>query len=190
MNSVVRITILLLALPLTSQATEIGEKISSLSMPDSSGKLHSLADYRGKILVFAFWSFKCPVSLAYNERLMALQKKYQARGVVLLGIASNANESAEEIRRNASNLKISFPLLLDSDGSFAERIGANHTPSMLILDPDGVLRYRGAPDNNKIPGMSDRMAYAEEALEALLSGRPLQTPETKEFGCTIQKKSS
>lgn len=189
MSFAMRFSLLLLALSFSGQSTEIGEKISGFSMPDSSGKLHALSDYKGKILVLAFWSFKCPVSLAYNERLMELQKKYQAQGVVLLGIASNANESAEEIGRNASNLKISFPLLLDSDGSFAERLGAHHTPSILILDPNGVLRYRGAPDNNKIPGMSGRMAYAEEALESLLNGRPLQAPETKEFGCTIQKKS-
>jgi peroxiredoxin len=184
-----RFSILLLALLFSGQSAEIGERVSGFSMPDSSGKLHSLSDYRGKITVLAFWSFKCPVSLAYNERLMELQMKYRAQGIVLLGIASNANESAEELRRNAANLKISFPLLLDSDGSFAEKLGVHHTPSMLILDSGGVLRYRGAPDNNKIPGTGGRIAYAEEALESLLNGRPLQVPETKEFGCSIQKRS-
>jgi len=81
-----------------------------------------LGDYSGKIVVLSFWSFKCPVSLAYDERLIRLQEKFAGRGIVVLAVASNANESEAEVRRNTSNLKFSLPVLLDQDGSLAWRL--------------------------------------------------------------------
>src|SRR5213083_2386580 len=76
-------------------AVEIGQKLAEFQLADASGKTHCLESYlsSGKVVVLCFWSFKCPVSLAYNRRLAALQEKYWPRGVAVLGIASNANES-------------------------------------------------------------------------------------------------
>jgi peroxiredoxin len=147
----------------------------SAALTDTSGKLHNLSDYSGKTVVLAFWSFKCPVSLAYDERLASLQERYGPRGVVVLGVASNSNESAAEIRRNAANLKIAFPILLDEGASLADRLGATRTPSVYILDAKGVVRYKGG------------VAQAEEALDAVVAGREVPTPETRPSGCTIRR---
>ncbi len=166
---------------------QIGEKLVAFSVKDASGKVHALEDYTGKLLVLEFWSFKCPVSLAYDERVAQLQSKYGPRGVIVLAVASNKNESPLEVQRNAENLKLPFPVLLDQDGALADRVGATHTPSVAILDRNGILCYRGAIDNNKRPDERGRVAYAEEALEALLAGRPVPQAETKAFGCSIKR---
>jgi peroxiredoxin len=147
----------------------------SASLTDTSGKVHNLSDYSGKTVVLAFWSFKCPVSLAYDERLAALQGRYGARGVIVLGVASNSNESAAEIRRNAANLNIGFPILLDEGATLADRLGATHTPSVFILDGKGVVRYKGG------------VTQGEEALDAIVAGRAVNTPETRPSGCTIRR---
>lgn len=175
-----------LAAPLFA-GVQIGEKVRGFRLADAFGRIHTLDEYAGKIVVLEFWSFKCPVSAAYSDRVAALQSKYRGRGVVVLAIASNKNESPVEVKRNAENLALPFPVLLDQDGSLAEMLGVTHTPSVGILDGAGMLRYRGAIDNNKQPGERGRSAFAEEALDAMLAGRAVSQAETKPFGCSIKR---
>jgi peroxiredoxin len=170
-------------------AIEIGSKVGNFQLPDVSGTTRSLQSYSGKIVILVFWSFKCPVSLAYDDRIEMLQKEYAVKGVAVLGVASGANETADEIRANTSNLKIGFPVLLDSEGNLAGILGATHTPGIFILDGSANLRYRGSLDNNKKPGESGRAAYAEDAINALLAGRSVAIPETRPFGCGIRRKT-
>jgi peroxiredoxin len=172
-----------------TQASSIGAKVGVFSLSDSSGRTHSLRSYAGKVLVLVFWSYKCPVALAYNERFIALQAKYANRGVAILGVASNSNETAPEINRNAANLKVNFPILIDSEGVLADSLGATHTPSAFIIDQAGNLRYQGAFDNNKKEGSSGREAYVDNAIDDLLAGKTVGLPETKAFGCIIQRKN-
>jgi peroxiredoxin len=173
-------------LPLHASA-QIGVKVAGFSIADTDDRVHTLEEYSGKILVLEFWSFKCPVALSYNERLAELQSRYRNRGVAFLAIASNKNESPVEVKRNRENLKLPFPVLLDRDGAMADRLGATYTPSIVILDGAGMLRYRGAIDNNKRIGEKGRIAYAEEVLDALLGGRPAPQSETQVFGCSIRR---
>lgn len=181
---------LLISCPIFSTA-QVGEKAPDFRLTDQAGVEHSLQRYldAGEVVVLEFWSFKCSVSLGYDERLIALQRKYQNRGVRVLAVASNANESAAEIQRNASARNLPFPILVDREAVVAERLGATHTPSIVILSRDGVVRYRGALDNNKQVGEGGRVAHAEDALEAILGGQPVSTPETKVFGCSIKGKA-
>jgi peroxiredoxin len=168
---------------------EIGSKLPSFQLKDASGASRSLESYSGKILVLVFWSFKCPVSLAYDDRVENLQAKYADKNIAVLGVASGANDSADEIRANAANRKIQFPILLDSEGDLAEKLGATHTPDVYVFDRDGILRYRGAFDNNKKPGENGRVVYVEDAVDAILSGRTVTVSEMRPFGCSIKRRN-
>jgi peroxiredoxin len=167
---------------------EIGSKIGSFQVQDLSGQTVSSQFYTGKILVLIFWSFKCPVSLVYNDRMEELRKEYGSKGVTLVAIASGSDQNAAEIRANATNLKLNVPVLLDVNDDLGAKLGATHAPSAFILDTTGVLRYKGALDNNKKPGENGRIAYINEALDSVLAGTPVQIPETKAFGCSIRRK--
>ena len=180
---------LLLGAAAPLSAEQVGSKIPALQLEDTSGRARSTSEYTGKILVLVFWSFKCPVSLGYDARVAALEQSYRDRGVVVLAVASNSNETPAEVQRNVENLKLRFPVLYDRDGALAERVGATHAPSVYILDGSSVLRYRGALDNNKQPGEAGRVAYAEEALSDLVAGRAPARPETREFGCTLKRRA-
>ncbi len=185
------ISLVLLFLPglAASQTAEVGSKVADFTLRDTSGNEISLGRLRGRLVMIVFWAFKCPVSLSYDDRMMGLRQRYDSRGVSVIAVDSNSNEAPEEIRRNVANLGLSFPVLLDTDGALADKLGASHTPSVFIIDRDGALRYRGAFDNNKSPNASGRIAYAEEALEALLKGQSVPIPETRIFGCPIIKKT-
>jgi peroxiredoxin len=157
-------------------------------LADADGTTHALEDYTGKIIVLEFWSFKCPPSSAYDERMKELDSKYRNRGVIILAVDSNKNETAAEVLLNREHRKLPFPVLMDMEGTLAESLGATHNPSVAILDGTGALRYRGAIDNSKRPGEQGRSAYVEDALDAMLSGKPVPQAETKlSGGCSIRR---
>jgi peroxiredoxin len=135
--------------PLLAEAVPIGSRIADFELPDLNGKTYTLKMYEGKTVVLIFWSYKCPVSLAYNERMLKLRDKFEKRGVILIGVDACVNESAAEIRANISNMQFDIPILLDKEGTLADSLGAMYTPSVFIIDRDAVLRYRGALDNNR-----------------------------------------
>jgi len=170
-----------------SAGEQIGAKIPTFRLTDTDGKVHTLEDYTGKLLVLEFWSFKCPPASTYDDRVKALESKYRNRGAVLLAVSSNKNESVAETRLNRNDRQLPYPVLMDPEGALAENLGATHTPSVVILDGSGILRYRGAIDNNKPPGERDRLAYVEDALDALIAGKPVQVPETRMAGCGIRR---
>ncbi len=181
--------LLFAAIALSSPGSVIGTKLENFQLPDSSGKVRSLNDYRGKIVILCFWSFKCPVSLTYDRRLGKLQQQYSGKGVVVLGIDSNSDETAEAVQKNAAGLGLSYPILLDSQGTLADRLGATHNPSVFILDRDFVVRYEGMLDNGKRPGEKGREAYVEQALDSILAGRTVPVEVTKGGGCSIKRRS-
>jgi len=167
----------------------MGSRVANFSLKDTEGRVHSLSDYAGKIVVLSFWSFKCPVSLANDEHLKALQTEFEGSGVIVLAVSSSANESAEEVRRNAANLKLTFPVLLDEEGSLAERLSATHVPSIFVIDGASALRYQGSFAGDKKSAQSRTGAAARDAIEDILAGRPVTTQETRFSGCLIRRKT-
>jgi peroxiredoxin len=180
------IGMLLLSIP-SIHSADIGSEIEIFRLPDTAGTIHSLPAYSGKIVVLFFWSFKCPVSLFYNERLNGLENKYKNSEVVVLGVDSAANETSPEILANIDNLKITTPVLLDLEGNLAEKIGVTRTPSVFVIDGNRILRYRGALDNNRKEGEKGRIAYVEDAIDALIAGRAVPISETRPFGCSVRR---
>jgi peroxiredoxin len=166
---------------------DIGSPIDNFQLPDNAGTIHSLRAYSGKIVVLFFWSFKCPVSLFYSERLNGLKDKYKNSEVVVLGVDSAANETSAEILANIDHLKITAPILLDSEGDLSKKVGATQTPSVFAIDGNRILRYRGALDNNRKVGEKGRIAYVEDAIDALIAGRVVPTSDTRPFGCSIRR---
>lgn len=179
--------ILWFGLGTAAASIQIGAPVARFRLTDAAGRTHALEDYAGKILVLEFWSFKCPPASAYEARTHALQAKYAPLGVIFLAVSSNKNESAAEVSLNSENRKLPYPVLMDPDGAVADSVGATHTPGVVILDGGGILRYRGAIDNNKRPGERGRISYVEEALDALLAGKSVPLPETAMSGCTIKR---
>jgi peroxiredoxin len=178
------LTVGLFAQPVT--AVDIGAEIGDFQLSDESGNIHTLRSFSGKIVAFVVWSYKCPSAIRYTDRLYVLQKKYDKNEVVLVGVAPGSSETAAAIRANKANLNIDFPILLDRDGSLTGMLGATHIPSVFIIDGNARLQYRGAIDNDKRIGDDKRRAYAEDAIEAIMTGRPVKAREIEARGCLIR----
>ncbi len=170
----------------TTPAVDIGAEIGNFRLMDEAGKTHTLRTYSGRIVIFVFWSYKCPSALRYTNRIDVLQSKYDKSRIAVVGVSTGDNENAAGIRANKDNLGIDFPVLLDPGGTLAAILDATHIPSVFIIDEKSRLRYRGAIDNDKKIGDGKRIPYAENAVEALLSGRSVAVQEIEAKGCIIQ----
>lgn len=168
-------------------APAIGAVIDDFTLPDATGKEHSLKSLAGKKgTVLLFISVQCPVSNAYNERMEKLAQDFKSKGIAVIGINSNVKEDADAIRGHAAENKLSFPILKDPANKIADKLGATVTPEAYFLGADSKLLYHGRIDNSR-NGDNIESTDLRDAIDATLAGKPIEKTEAKAFGCTIKR---
>jgi peroxiredoxin len=169
-----------------SQA-KLDEKVPNFTLKDYTGKEYSLYDYLGrKGVVVMFIATQCPVSNAYNARMVNLFDLYSPKGIVFLAINSNKQESIEEIAEHSAKHGFQFPVLKDWKNVIADKFDAQVTPETYLIDSTGVLRYHGRIDDERVLSKVTRHDL-RDALDAYLEGKPILRRDTKAFGCTIKR---
>ena len=164
-----------------------GTKAPSFTLNDVNGKSHSLNDYSSsKYVALIFIATRCPVSNAYNERMVKLNDDYTSKGITFLGINSNSQEGIEEVKDHAGKNGFSFTVLKDPNNIVADAYGATVTPEVYVIDSKGTVRYHGRIDNSRD---SDEISSQDlrTALDTLLSGKEVAKADTKAFGCSIKR---
>ena len=165
----------------------VGAVAPDFTLPDADGKQHTLASLKGKAgTVILFVATKCPVSNAYNARMQKLADDYRARGVNVVGINSNVSEPAAEVKAHAAEKGLTFTMLKDAGNQIADRYDAQVTPEAYLLDASGKLVYHGRIDNSR-NGDSVTSSELRDAIEATLTGKPVEKTEVKAFGCSIKR---
>ncbi len=168
-------------------ALTIGSTVEDFKLPNADGKETSLSSIKGaKGTVLIFISTRCPVSNAYNERMEKLAQDLRARGINVVGINSNAAETADEIKQHAADNKLGFVLLKDGGNRIADRFGASVTPEAFFLDASNKLVYRGRIDNSR-NGDSISSEELRNAVDETLAGKPVSKTEVRAFGCSIKR---
>ncbi len=173
----------------SEKSTTTGAKVDNFTLQDFRGKTHQLSDYRqSKIVVLAFLGTECPLVRFYGPRLEALANQYQKKGVQILGINSNSQDSVTEIAAYARRHEISFPILKDLQNKLADAVQAKRTPEVFVLDQNRIIRYRGRIDDQYGVGVvrdDAKHNYLKAALDDLLSGKKVKTPRVEAVGCII-----
>jgi peroxiredoxin len=167
----------------TIMPLELNQPAPEFTLPDLDGRIHMLSDYRGQIVIVNFWSAECPHSERFDADITARLPEWDVE-VVLLSIASNANEPDEMVTEAARRRKVPI-LLKDADQSVADRYEAQTTPHVFVIDRKGILRYRGAVDDVAFRQRVATKFYLKDAVEALLDERDPEIREVQPFGCTI-----
>ncbi|MDE3059273.1 MAG: thioredoxin family protein [Bacteroidota bacterium] len=163
-------------------------KAENFTLPDYNGVKHSLSDYKdAKAIVVMFIATQCPVSNSYNERMVSLYNDYTPKHVSFIGINSNKQESAEEVKHHAEEHGFKFTVLKDDKNVIADKFGATVTPEIYVIEPSTLkILYHGRIDN----AMREAKVTSHDlrtALDEILSDKPVAVTETKAFGCTIKK---
>lgn len=167
--------------------------VADFTLRDYRGKEHKLSDYvDANAVVLAFVGCDCPLAKLYAPRLQELEAEYADKGVQFLGINSNQQDNMTEIGAYARIHGVEFPILKDLGNELADRVGAERTPEVIVLDKDRKVRYRGRIDDQyhigvqrKTPSQRDLAA----ALDAVLAGKEVATPVTTAPGCLIGRVS-
>lgn len=165
----------------------IGATIEEFTLPDVDGNersLKSLAGKKGTVLLFI--AVQCPVSNAYNERMEKLAQEYKAKGIAVVGINSNVAEDAAAVKAHAGEHKLTFPILKDPGNKIADKLGASVTPEAYFLDANNKLIYHGRIDNSRNAAQVET-SDLRNAIDAALSGKPVEKAEARAFGCSIKR---
>lgn len=191
------ITLLLLASFKPEGGYKVGDKAIDFKLKNVNDKMVSLADYKeAKGFIVIFTCNHCPFSKKYEDRINALDKKYKDKGYPVIAI--NPNDAAvhqiddfEGMKKRAKEKNFSFPYLHDETQTTAAAYGAKMTPHVFILKKEAdaaVVKYIGAIDDNSDNEKEVKEKYVENAVDALLAGKPVNPDFTKALGCTIKWK--
>jgi peroxiredoxin len=177
----------------------VGDTVADFKLKNVDGKMVSLQDFQqSKGIILVFDCNTCPFSKAYNDRIIALDKKYSPQAFPLVAINANdpeqsAGDSFEDMVRVARQKNYDFPYLVDETQKVARAFGATNTPHVFVLKKDGSafrVAYIGAIDNNARDASGADKKYVEEAVDALLAGDQVPTTRTKALGCGIKWKNA
>jgi peroxiredoxin len=167
----------------------IGTVIEDFKLPDTNGagrSLKSLSGKNGAVLIFI--SVQCPVSNGYNERMEKLAEEYKAKGVSVIGINSNVTEPVAVVKAHAADKHFTFTVLKDDGNKVADRLGATRTPEAYLIDAGGKLVYHGRIDNSQNTA-NITSNDLRDAVDELLSGKPISKTGGAAFGCSIKRAS-
>ena len=176
----------------------VGDKAMDFKLKNVDGKMVSLSDYKdAKGFIVVFTCNHCPFAKAYEDRIIALDKKYKSQGYPVIAINPNdpnavAEDNYATMQQRAKAKNYTFPYLVDSTQNIAKTYGATRTPHVFVLQKSGsdnIVKYIGAIDDNSDSASAVKEKYVENAVDALLAGKPVTKTSTKAIGCGIKWKS-
>ena len=172
--------------------TDIGQRAPEFELPDTDGRSWAFPDRDVPATVVVFTCNHCPYALAWHERIMDVARDYADRGVRFLAINSNDAEryprdSLDAMRERVAAEPWPMPYLHDESQEVARAFGAKVTPDVFVLNADGLIRYRGAPDGD-YDNPARRAEWLRGALDAVLAGGDPEPRETQPVGCSIKWK--
>jgi peroxiredoxin len=165
---------------------QIGDLAPEFSLPATDGREYG----PDGVTVVAFTCNHCPYALAWHDRLTQVARDYD---VTFLAVNPNDAERYPRDSFDAMKARVEsdggwpHPYLRDESQEVARAYGAQTTPDLFVLDGEGRLRYRGAPDADH-RDESQGAAWLRDALDAVLAGEEPARPETEPVGCSVKWK--
>lgn len=188
---------ILATITVNAQAYQVGDQAKDFKLKNVNGKMISLADYddaKGFIVIFT--CNHCPYSVAYQDRIIKIDKKYKAKGFPVIAINPNdpelyPSDSFDNMIKRSKEKDFSFPYLFDETQEIYRAYGATKTPHVFILSNNSgkyTVEYIGAIDNNYQDESKVTKHYVEDAVNALLQNKKPTVTATKAIGCGIKTK--
>jgi peroxiredoxin len=168
----------------------IGDQVEDFALPGTDGGQHAFPA-RGGPSVLVFTCNHCPYALAWHDRIVAAAVDYADRGVTTLLVNPNDAERYPRDSFDAMRARVEadggwpVPYLRDEDQSVARAYEAQTTPDVFVVDGEGRLTYRGAPDADHQDPSQDA-AWLRGALDAVLAGYEPDPVETQPVGCSVK----
>jgi len=181
-----------------AQGYKIGDEAMNFKLKNIDNKEVALSDFKNsKGVIVIFTCNHCPFSVAYENRIIDLDKKYKAKGYPVIAINPNdpvqyPDDSFENMVIRAKEKGFTFPYLFDEKQDVFPSYGATKTPHVYLLkniNGKFIVSYIGAIDNNAKDESAVTETYLADAIENLLAGKDPSPSETKAIGCSIKVKN-
>lgn len=166
-----------------------GRKLESFQLTDYRGREITEKDFKEpKLLVVAFLGVECPLAKLYSERLQKIQETYSARGLAVIGVDANQQDSLAEMAAHARRHSISYVFAKDNQQALVTALGATRTPEVFLLDEQRTVRYHGRVDDQYGVGYVREKPTTNDltdAIENLLDGKSVANTHQAAPGCLI-----
>lgn len=192
------LTLFVVAAAITNVVSpSVGRPAPNFEFKNADGKTLSLSDLKGHVVVLEWFNYGCPfVRKFYGSGTMQkLQEQATEQGVVWLTICSSAPGkqgylAPRDVEKKRAELGMrSTALLLDPTGVVGHTYEARTTPDMFVIDPKGILVYKGAIDDQPTPdpaSLANAKNYVEAALANVQAGKPVSPSDTRSYGCAVK----
>lgn len=187
LNSVFLLIVWLSAPILPAQVAQYFEHCPPFELRDFRGKSYSLTDVDRPYKVLAFLGTECPLAKLYANRLNELAANFTQQ-VVVWGINANQQDSISDMASFVTKHELKFPLLKDVGAVVADRLTAERTPEVLLLDEQNRVRYRGRIDDQYGVGYARKAPTRRDlriAIQELIEHDHVSVPATEAVGCVI-----
>ncbi len=175
---------------------KIGDAATDFNLKNVNGNMVSMKDFdQAKGFVIIFTCNHCPYSKAYENRIIAIDKKYKNQGYPVIAINPNnpevnPDDSFENMQIRAREKGFTFPYLIDRDQKIYPQYGATKTPHVFLLQKEqdsNIVKYIGAIDDNYKDAALVKNHFLDNAIKALISGEEIKEKTTVAIGCSIKK---
>ena len=143
----------------TASAAKVGDLAPNFTLKSATGTNLRLSEFRGEVVMINFWATWCGPCRQEMPLLQKLYSRYRDVGFELLGV--NIDGKNAKAKNMAKRLKVSYPILFDSDKNVSELYDVDAMPTTVMVDRDGRVRhiYRGY-----LPGHEDKYQTKIRAL--------------------------
>lgn len=178
----------------------VGAALPAFSLPGIDGKTYTEKSFKGDFLVIVFTCAHCPTAQAYQDRIKKLVTDYSPKGVTLIAINPNHEQSVRldelaytdlsdsfaEMQERARREKFNFVWLDDGPKQeLSNKMGPVATPHVFIFDKARKLRFEGRIDDSERESSATKHD-TRDALDALLAGKEPSATSTRVFGCSVK----
>jgi peroxiredoxin len=178
-----------------STAATMGSPCPAFRLPAVDGKTYGRDDFAGSpVLVVMFICNHCPYVKAVEDRIIALAREFESRGVQIVAVCSNdavsyPDDAFPMLAARWRDKRYGFPYLHDEAQVAARAFGAVCTPDIFVYDKARRLAYRGRIDDSWKDVTAVTRRELALALEDLLAGRTPSGDQRPTLGCSIKWKA-
>lgn len=196
-KTLIALSLALAACAAAHAGPQLGKPAPGFSASAQDGKPRTLAEQKGKVVVLEWYNKDCPFSRKHydSKNMQGLQTRYGKKGVVWYTVVSSkpgkqghlsAKDAQAVMKTEAMG---SSAVLLDAKGDLGRLYGAKTTPHLFVIDSKGMLVYMGAIDDKPTADPKDIAGsrnHVAAALDETLAGKPVSTPVTTPYGCSVK----
>jgi len=167
-------------------------EVQAIHARDLQGRDINMATSGTRVVALIFAATDCPISNRYIPEIARLHKEYGPKGVAIWWVFPNPGDAPAVVRKHGVDYSIDTPTLIDSRQDLVRMAHVSVTPEAAVFAVEnGKLRevYHGRIDDRYIAFGQERPQAThhelEEAIQAVIAGRPISEPTANPVGCSI-----